>query len=100
MHEDLLSTRSLASILSAGMAQRRPVEETNDPLHADRRNFYEVEKWSRDGQRVEESLFARNAQQFQLTDETSNSILAKKSGIDTPGAFALTAVALIRKSRG
>ena len=29
-------------------------EKTDDPLHADRRNFYKVEKWSRDGQRVEE----------------------------------------------
>jgi hypothetical protein len=27
-------------------------EETDDPLHADRRNFYNVEKWSRDGRRV------------------------------------------------
>jgi hypothetical protein len=27
-------------------------EETDDPLHADRRNFYKVEKWSRDGQRI------------------------------------------------
>jgi hypothetical protein len=27
-------------------------EETDDPLHADRRNFYKVEKWSRDGQRM------------------------------------------------
>jgi hypothetical protein len=26
-------------------------EETDDPLYADRRNFYKVEKWSRDGQR-------------------------------------------------
>ena len=33
-------------------------EETDDPLYADRRNFYKVEKWSRDGQRVEELLFA------------------------------------------
>ena len=24
-------------------------EETDDPLYADRRNFYKVEKWSRDG---------------------------------------------------
>jgi hypothetical protein len=24
-------------------------EETGDPLYADRRNFYKVEKWSRDG---------------------------------------------------
>jgi hypothetical protein len=28
-------------------------EETGDPFHADRRNFYKVEKWSRDGLRVE-----------------------------------------------
>jgi len=27
-------------------------EETDDPLYADRRNFYKVEKWSRDGQRI------------------------------------------------
>lgn len=27
-------------------------EETDDPTHADRRNFYKVEQWSRDGQRV------------------------------------------------
>jgi hypothetical protein len=33
-------------------------EETNDPIHADRRNFYKVEKWSRDGQRVVELVFA------------------------------------------
>ena len=26
-----------------------PDEETDDPLYADRRNFYKVEKWSRDG---------------------------------------------------
>ena len=36
-------------------------EETDDPLHADRRNFYKVEKWSRDGHRVEEMLFAGNS---------------------------------------
>jgi hypothetical protein len=28
-------------------------EETDDPLYADRRNFYKAEKWSRDGRRVE-----------------------------------------------
>jgi hypothetical protein len=32
-------------------------EETDDPIHADRRNFYKVEKWSR-GQQVAELLFA------------------------------------------
>jgi hypothetical protein len=28
-------------------------EETDDPVYADRRNFYKVEKWSRDWLRVE-----------------------------------------------
>jgi hypothetical protein len=28
-------------------------KETDDPLHADRRNFYKVEEWSRDGLRVD-----------------------------------------------
>jgi hypothetical protein len=28
-------------------------EEVDDPRHADRCNLYEVEKWRRDGQRVE-----------------------------------------------
>ena len=33
-------------------------EETDDPTHADRRNFYKVEQWSRDGQRVLALVFA------------------------------------------
>ena len=42
--------------------ERRPVtnwsdEETDEPLIADHRNFYKVEKWSGDGERVEELLF-------------------------------------------
>jgi hypothetical protein len=36
-------------------------EETDDPLRVDRRSFYKVEKWSRDGQRVNEMLFAGNS---------------------------------------
>jgi hypothetical protein len=28
-------------------------EETDDPLHADRRNFYKVERWSRDNTDVQ-----------------------------------------------
>jgi hypothetical protein len=31
-----------------------------DPLFADRRNFYKVEKWSRDGLRVQLMLYAGN----------------------------------------
>jgi hypothetical protein len=45
-------------------------EETDDPLYADRRNFYKVEKWSRDGLRVEVMLYAGNnldrARRFEL----------------------------------
>ena len=33
-------------------------EETDEPLIADHRNFYKVEKWSRDGERVTELLLA------------------------------------------
>jgi hypothetical protein len=33
-------------------------EETDEPLLADHRNFYKVEKRSRDGQRVERMLWA------------------------------------------
>jgi hypothetical protein len=36
------------------------IEEADDPLYADRRNFYKVEKWSRDGLRVELMLYAGN----------------------------------------
>jgi hypothetical protein len=33
-------------------------EETFDPLYADDRNFYKVEKWTRDGQSVLDLVFA------------------------------------------
>jgi hypothetical protein len=36
-------------------------EETDNPVYADRRNFYKVEKWSRDGLRVELMLYAGNS---------------------------------------
>jgi hypothetical protein len=36
-------------------------EETNNPLLADDRNFYKVEKWSKDDQRVERMLWAGNS---------------------------------------
>jgi hypothetical protein len=35
-------------------------EETDDPHYADRRNFYKVERWSRDGLRVDLMLYAGN----------------------------------------
>ena len=33
-------------------------EETDEPLLADHRNFYKVEKWTKDGSRVERMLYA------------------------------------------
>ena len=33
-------------------------EETDDPLYTDRRNFYKVEKWTKDGTKVDSLLFA------------------------------------------
>jgi hypothetical protein len=33
-------------------------EETNDPLVADVRNLYKVEKWTRDGTKVDSLLYA------------------------------------------
>jgi hypothetical protein len=38
------------------MTDNWSTEETDDPLYADRRNSYKVEKWSRDGQRIEGML--------------------------------------------
>ena len=35
-------------------------EETDNPLLADARNFYKVEKWTRDGTRVDRLLHAGN----------------------------------------
>jgi hypothetical protein len=35
-------------------------EETHDPLYADDRNFYKVEKWTRDGTKVDSLLYAGN----------------------------------------
>lgn len=35
-------------------------EETDDPLYADDRNFYKVEKWTRDGTKVDSLLYAGN----------------------------------------
>ena len=36
-------------------------EETDEPLRADDRNFYKVEKWTRDGMRVDSLLYAGNS---------------------------------------
>jgi hypothetical protein len=35
-------------------------EETFESLHADERNFYKVEKWTKDGSKVDSLLYAGN----------------------------------------
>lgn len=40
-----------------GATARRPAEEINDPLIADARNYYKVEKWTK-GIRVDHLLYA------------------------------------------
>jgi len=35
-------------------------EETDNPLLADDRNYYKVEKWTRDGSKVDRMLYAGN----------------------------------------
>jgi hypothetical protein len=47
--------------IKSPMSDKWSHQETNDPLHADDRNFYKVEKWNRDGQGIEEMLFAGNS---------------------------------------
>jgi hypothetical protein len=38
-----------------------PDEETNEPLIADDRNYYKVEKWTKDGSKVDSMLYAGNS---------------------------------------
>jgi hypothetical protein len=42
------------------MSERSSDEETADPLYADERNFYKIEKWTREGSRVDQMLYAGN----------------------------------------
>jgi hypothetical protein len=41
-----------------GVSTHQSDEETNDPLIADHRNFYKVEKWTKDGFTVDQLLYA------------------------------------------
>src|SRR5262249_26536227 len=41
-----------------GASTHKSAEATNDPLIADHRNFYKVEKWTKDGSKVDHMLYA------------------------------------------
>ena len=42
------------------MSERSSDEETADALYADERNFYKIEKWTKEGSRVDRMLYAGN----------------------------------------
>ena len=42
------------------MAEDLPNEETDSPDFADQQNFYKVEKWTKDGTKVDRMLYAGN----------------------------------------
>jgi hypothetical protein len=39
----------------------RSYEETDEPLLADHRNYFKVEKWTKDGSKVDRLLYAGNS---------------------------------------
>jgi hypothetical protein len=43
-----------------GPSPAKIAEETDDPVYADRRNFYKVERWSKDGLHITDLLYAGN----------------------------------------
>jgi hypothetical protein len=45
-----------------GATARRAAEETNDLLIADARNYYKVEKWTKDGSKIDHLLYAGSSQ--------------------------------------
>jgi hypothetical protein len=56
---DLSTTKGTAEAAHPVMSDW-PDEQTDDPLYADDRNFYKVEAWSRDGNRIDALLYAGN----------------------------------------
>jgi hypothetical protein len=51
-----------------------PAEETDDQLYADRRNFYKIEKWSKDGQRIENCCRTRTNRSRQCKKDSPTPI--------------------------
>jgi hypothetical protein len=52
------SIGKLPEALSPAVMSKWSDEETNEPLIADHRNFYKVEKWTKDGSKVDHMLYA------------------------------------------
>ena len=57
-------------------------EETNNPLLADDRNVYKVEKWTKDGAKIERMLYAGNDLERQwppTTERERKSMVRRKN---------------------
>jgi hypothetical protein len=46
--------------MSDDWSEEWPDEETDNPLLADDRNFYKVEKWTKEGAKIDRLLYAGN----------------------------------------
>jgi hypothetical protein len=54
------SVKAIVKSMSDEMTDDLPNEETDSPDFADQQNFYKVEKWTRDGTKVDRMLCAGN----------------------------------------
>jgi hypothetical protein len=75
-------------------------EQTEDPLVADVRNFYKVEKWTRDGMKVDSLLYAA----IILARRARYSMVAPAAdqidhSAENAGAAAARLIAMIAKLR-
>jgi hypothetical protein len=55
---DRRSIRGGLKAIKVMVMARQSDEETHEPLIADARNFYKVEKWTKDGAKVDHMLYA------------------------------------------
>jgi hypothetical protein len=63
-----------------GVSTHQSDEETNDPLIADHRNFYKVEKWTKDGTKVDHMLYAGSSLDKARESSPRRSTIAHVSG--------------------
>jgi hypothetical protein len=56
--QDEVGRRSMTAPPPKMWSDMKAEDETDEPLVADHRNYYKVEKWTKDGARVEHMLYA------------------------------------------
>ena len=54
------AVKAIVKSMPDEMADDLPNEETDSPDFADQQNFYKVEKWTKDGTKVDRMLYAGN----------------------------------------